>query len=357
MTKTNVIYLKGDIPIKIINEPYCKKCMSPYNDNSTSCYTCSNPPFDNDEWYFNEVKALGIYRNYEKKIPVNILTEVINILKFRKEKTSKRYAGDLIADGLFKLSKTYPELIDDTDYITIIPKFNTTEVNQCDFILLPLIKKFKASGFEIQDISSKVVRLRDIGEHKYKKLFERFDDIKGIHRVDISNLKKSKVLIIDDIYTTGSTTWDLARALKEKNAGEINILVAGRNFGYENWPTFKDLSFDDLLLYFSYLDLHRNRNKITNVEIKSLSIDENNNVHSLLEGTTRDYQLFIDFDNKTLRHDCTDFLIERKGRKRFCKHITKVFFQIKENYGLDKSYKLLSLIYHHLDKWDFENLL
>ncbi len=355
MTKTNFIYLKGKIPVRIINEPYCQKCMNPYSEDQHLCYTCANPPFEDDGWYFNEVKALGIYHNYEK-IPINNLTEVVNILKFRKQKTFKKYAGDLIADGLFQLTKTYPKLIEDTNYITIVPKFNTTEVNQCDFILAPLIKKFKTAGFKIQDISNKVVRLMEIGEHKHKKFLERYDEIKGIHRVDITNLEKNKVLILDDIFTTGSTTWDLARAFKEKNAGEINIIVAGRHYPHENWPVFTEFNFDDLLLYFSYLDLHRDRKKIDKVVIKNLSIDKNRQAYSLIEGTKTDYQLIIDFENNILKHDCTDFLTDRKWSKRFCKHITKVFLQIKEDYGLDCSQNLLELIYHQLDKWVFEKV-
>lgn len=356
MTKTNFIYLKGNIPIRIINEPYCQKCMNPYSEDLSLCYTCANPPFEEDSWHFNEVKALGIYHNYEKKIPINNLTEVVNILKFRKQETFKKYAGDLIADGLFQLTQTYPKLIEDTTYITIVPKFNTTKVNQCDFILVPLLKKFKISGLKIQDISKKVIRLMDIGEHKHKKFYERFDMIKGIHRVDIPNLDKNKILILDDIFTTGSTAWDLAKAFKDKNAGEINIIVAGRNYPYKNWPVFKELNFDDLLLYFSFLDMHRDRKKINKVVIKSLYIDKNSRVHSLIEGTRRDYQLIIDIENKIVRHDCTDFLVERKGSKRFCKHITKVFLQMKEDHGLDYSQDLLGHMYHQLDKWVFENI-
>ena len=355
MIKTNLIYLKGKISIRIINEPYCQKCMNPYSEDQSLCYTCANPPFDEDGWYFNEVKALGIYHNYEKKIPINNLTEVVNILKFRRQKKFKKYAGELIADGLFQLTYTYPKLIEDTTYITIIPKFNITEVNQCDFILAPLIKKFETLGLKIQDISNKVVRLMDIGEHKHKKFYERYDMIKNVHRVDIPNLEKKKVLILDDIFTTGSTVWDLARALKEKNAGEINILVAGRHYPYVNWPVFKELNIDDLLLYFSYLDLHRNRKKIDKVVIKNLSIDENSQVYSLIEGTTRDYQLIIDFENKILRHDCTDFLTDKKWSKRFCKHITKVFIKIKAQEGDKLAESLLNQIYNTLDKWLFEN--
>lgn len=359
MSKNKTIYLDGKIPIRVINKPYCQRCMNVLIEGQRFCDICVNPPFDGDNWFFNEVKALGIYHNYKTsdyQIPINNLTELVNILKFRQQNKFKKYAGRLIADGLFQLIQMYPKLIENTTYITIIPKFNVSEVNQCDFILKPLMTKFRESGSEIQDISSTVVRLMDIGEHKYKNLNERYDEIKGIHRVDISNLEMNKILILDDILTTGSTVWDLARAFKEKNAGEINIIVAGRHYLYKNWSVFTEFNFDDLLLYFSYLDMHRDRKKIDKVVIKKLSIDENSQVYSLIEGTTRDYQLIIDFENMILRHDCTDFLMDRKWDKRFCKHITKVFLQMKEDYGLDYSQNLLELIYQQLDKWIFENV-
>ena len=358
MSKNIIIYLDGKIPIRVINKPYCQRCMNALIEGQRFCNICVNPPFDGDNWYFNEVKALGIYHNYKTsdyQIPINNLTELVNILKFRQQNKFKKYAGELIADGLFQLTQTYPKLIEDTTYITIVPKFNTTEVNQCDFILAPLIKKFRTSGLKIQDISNKVVRLMDIGEHKHKKFYERFDEINGIHRVDIPNLEMNKVLILDDIFTTGSTVWDLARAFKEKNAGEINIIVAGRHYLYDNWPVFKEFNFDDLLLYFSYLDMHRDRKKIDKVVIKNLSINENSQVYSLIEGTTRDYQLLINFENKLLRHDCTDFLTERRWSKRFCKHITKVFIDIRDQRGDKLAESLLNQIYNDLDEWVFKD--
>jgi predicted amidophosphoribosyltransferase len=360
MSKNITICLDGKIPIRVINKPYCQRCMNALVEGQRFCDICVNPPFDGDNWYFNEVKALGIYHNYKTsdyQIPINNLTELVNILKFRQHNKFKKYAGELIADGLFQLTQTYPKLIEDTTYITIIPKFNTTEVNQCDFILKPLMTKFSESGSEIQDISSTVVRIMDIGEHKYKNLNERYDGIKGIHRVDISNLEMNKILILDDILTTGSTVWDLARALKEKNAGEINIIVAGRHYQYEKWPIAMGMEFDNLLLYFSDLDLHREKKKIDKVCIKSLSVSENKQISSIIKGTKKEYRLIIDFEKKILNHNCTDFLMDRKWKKRFCKHITKVFLQMKEDYGLDYSQNLLELIYQQLDKWIFENVI
>ena len=358
MSKNITIYLDGKIPIRVINKPYCQKCMNALSEGQRVCDICVNPPFDGDNWYFNEVKALGIYHNFKTndyQIPINNLTELVNILKFRRQNKFKKYAGELIADGLFQLTQTYPKLIEGTTYITIIPKFNTTEVNQCDFILAPLIKKFRTSGLKIQDISNKVVRLMDIGEHKHKKLYERYDKINGSHRVDIPNLEMNKVLILDDIFTTGSTVWDLARALIKKNAGEINIIVAGRHYQYEKWPIIMGMKFDDLLLYFSNLDLHREKKKIDEVCIKSLSVIENKQISSIIKGTKKEYRLMIDFEKKILNHNCTDFLMDRKWKKRFCKHITKVFLQIEEQYGKSLSQDFLISLYHDLDKWVFEN--
>jgi len=88
MTKTNLIYLKGNIPIRIINEPYCQKCMDNVDTGKNHCKTCKYPhPIVND-WYFNKVRCIGKYKYYgghNFKIPINILSILVSLLKYKKK--------------------------------------------------------------------------------------------------------------------------------------------------------------------------------------------------------------------------------------------------------------------------------
>ena len=356
-------YLEGRIPIRLIQEPFCLKCMNQVEKGQDLCAICSSPPDIVKEWYFNEVKALSIYHAYEignYKIPINILSELISLLKFKKGERFKKYAGKLFADGMSHIFMQKVDLFENTAYITIPPKYNREEKNQCIYLVNPFLKKLKKLGFILQSIIENTIKLKDTGKNKGKTLEERFNDIQGVHQIEVENLHEKDVLIIDDVFTVGSTVWDLSRALKEVNAGVINILVAGRHMLFNEWPIpelmwSKELSFEDLIMYFSRLDMDREIRKIKNVKLKTLDRVNSETIASIITGSGQDYNLLIDLKNKIVKHDCPNYINKRAKNKKFCKHITKAFLDIEEEFGEQYTTKILKLIYLHLDKWEFES--
>jgi len=249
MQKDEKLFLEGKIPIRLVQSPYCKKCMDFVNQGEDKCYYCEHPPPIVEDWHFNKVLCLGIYHSYDddfsNKIPINIISNLIYILKFRKTEIFKNYAGKLLADGLFQLITKTPEIFENTKYITTSPKFDKLDKINCEYIINPLLRKMKENGFDVENILNNTERLRDVGDNKTKPLEQRFNDIHGVHNIVGEDLAGKKVLIIDDVYTTGSTVWDLARALKEKNAGEINILVAGRARSTNSWKVPENFDFHE----------------------------------------------------------------------------------------------------------------
>ena len=68
-----------------------------------------------------------------------------------------------------------------------------------------------------------------------------------------------------------------------------------------------------------------------------------------VEAQIRDYHILIDFDAKTIIHDCEDW---SKGlpAKRFCKHVGKLFLSMEEKRAL----KLLKTVHAQKEDWKFE---
>lgn len=359
MSKNKKIILDGRIPIRLIPDSFCLKCMDIVNQVEDICHNCKNPPPIGKKWFFDEVFCLGIYssygsddNDYSNKVPINILSELIYLLKFKKTNDFKNYAGKLIADGFFQLIDENPEIFRDVKYITTSPKYDRSEKNQCKFIIKPLLKKMKENGYDVENILNRTKRLKDVGKNKNKGRDERFNDIAGVHNVLGEDLNGKKVLIIEDVYTTGSTVWDLSRALKEKNAGEIKISAAGRYKSYTSWDVPSDLDFNELILYFSSLDIDRDYKKIDEVKVTSLEMLDDL-IKASFKGSKDDYKLIINFDEKVIRHNCEDFIRNRMRNKKFCKHLTKIFIIINQK---DKTYaiRLLNQIYLSLDKWEFK---
>ena len=362
MLKKNKILLEERIPIKTIEEPFCKRCMNNIEGGKTFCGICEFPPAVVNDWYFNNVKCLGKYNYFginNFKIPINILSILISLVKSKK-KTIKpqQYAGKLLADGLFQFFNKFSDVFDSSLYLAFSPNSNKLEKNQCEYIVNPLLKRFKKEGINITDISNRIVRVKDVGKNKDKGRDKRFNDIKGVHKVKGPDLNGAKILIIDDVYTTGSTSWDLSRALKEQNAGEINVLAAGRHIFYNEWIEKEYCNFDELILYFSNLDIDRTKKRIYKVKIKELkefTLSKDTQIVACIKGSSGDYKLIIDFTNKKIKHDCYDFNQNKKSSKRFCKHITKVFITIRDDKGDQIADSLLKRIYNNLDEWEFND--
>ena len=359
MLKQNRILLEERIPIKTIEEPFCKKCMDNVDTGKDYCKTCEYPhPIVND-WYFNKVKCLGKHNNHEYnnfKIPINILSILISLLKFNRNVKTNEYAGKLLADGLFQIFIKYSHVFENSSYLAFSPKFDKSEKNQCDYIVGPLLRRLKDIGINLVNIGRKIERVKDVGKNTGKDFDQRFIDIKGVHKVNGIDLKGAKVIIIDDVYTTGSTSWDLSRALKEQNAGEINVLAAGRHILYNKWIENEYSNFDDLILYFSDLDIDRDKTKIDEVKIKEFNKSKDNQINACFKGSSSEYQLLIDFKSKRIKHNCYDFVQNKKHYyKRFCKHITKVFIRIRAQEGDKSAESLLNQIYNTLDEWMFED--
>ncbi|MBD3213251.1 MAG: hypothetical protein GF311_11645 [Candidatus Lokiarchaeota archaeon] len=269
-------------------------------------------------------------------------------------KKNKQIVGEYLANGMFRIIEENPFLCEDDTLMLIPPKDNPEEKNQCEYILNPLIEILNTNGYRITNISRKIIRKEQIGESKEKSRNARYNDIHNIHEVDLNNLNQKKVLLIDDVSTTNATAWDISRALKEKNAGEVNVLTAGRTLlsGFEERGDFpQNKSFIELISYFSNIENFLEIKKINKVNIIDLQI-ENNNISCAFKN--RSYKLNIDYNNKTIFHDCYNFFQRRYMNKSFCKHITKLFLSIKDKFGEDFARDKINDIYNNLLDWEFQ---
>ncbi len=56
---------------------------------------------------------------------------------------------------------------------------------------------------------------------------QRFENVKNVFKVT-NDLKNKKILLIDDIYTTGATVNECARVLKKAGASEVVVYTVAR---------------------------------------------------------------------------------------------------------------------------------
>lgn len=64
------------------------------------------------------------------------------------------------------------------------------------------------------------------------------------------------------------------------------------------------------------------------------------------------YIIEINIKNKSLKHDCQDFVTKRLDHKKFCKHLVKLFLFLKEK-DENSAKRFLEAITENIEKWEF----
>lgn len=158
--------------------------------------------------------------------------KIERIIKALKYKFIKDSAGQIIG-----LLNKYLEKISDKDGIDfnnhlIIPvpltkrRLNWRGFNQTELIAQG-VYEFLKSNYERVELNSQILKRtkRTIPQTELK-LEERDKNVKNIFTcIDKQKIIKRKILIIDDIYTTGATMNECAKVLKKSGAKEVTGLV------------------------------------------------------------------------------------------------------------------------------------
>lgn len=194
--------------IKKLSGNMCPICSKPldslYTDECLECFQYKKK--------FKQIKQAGIYEG--------ALKELIHLLKF--------YGKRRIADLLFKF---------------IVENIEEGYLGWPDVIVpVPLSKKvLKERGFNQTEVIGRktakhlnkpflnvIEKVKETMPQNKLGREDRIKNLKGAFRTDFS-FKGKKVLIIDDVYTTGATMNEMAKVILEKGADEVRGLAIARS--------------------------------------------------------------------------------------------------------------------------------
>lgn len=195
--------------IELLKPPWCQICGLPRW--STACAGCrEQPPL------FRKLRAIAFYEP--------TLREAIHLMKYEKKQVISKHLVQLLQAHL-------PEDFAATDYDLLLPiplhanRFRQRGFNQAERIAQGIAKVWR-----VPVRTDILVRIRDtvplssLNSHE-----ERMKSINGAFEVQLpDSIQNRKILLIDDIFTTGTTINEALKALQVANPNCVDVLTLAR---------------------------------------------------------------------------------------------------------------------------------
>ena len=203
---------EGLIEVLYPRENYCIICKD--DDCFGLCNTCRKSIKVINEVYQDEIISYGYYGGVLKDL----------ILKFKYKNNFT--AGDILAEFLEEYiikNFEYKEYI-----ITYIPLSKKSKkyrgFNQCEYIAKKISRDL---SIEVLDILTKQ---KETKEQKTLKRDERYENIKNAFTIEKGlDIKNYKIILIDDVTTTGATLQEAYKLLKKFEVKDIKLLTLAKS--------------------------------------------------------------------------------------------------------------------------------
>lgn len=173
-------------------------------------------------------------KNFENHLYIFKYEGIIRNTIIKYKFNEKSYLYKTFVNFLLKNEKFFKIL---ESYDTIIPvPISKKRKKQRGYNQSELIAKELANKLKIDlDISS-LCKQKDIIEQSKLSKEERVENIKGAYILKKQNyiqnenvLKDKKIILIDDVFTTGSTANECCRVLKQANPKRIDVLTIAKD--------------------------------------------------------------------------------------------------------------------------------
>ena len=202
----------GILEIIYPRESYCIICKE--ENNNGLCSKCRDSINKIDSVNNDNIESYGYYGG--------VLKELILKFKYYNDFT----AGDILAEFLEEYIITnfaYNDYI-----ITYIPMSRKSKrkrgFNQCRYIA-------KKIGYDLNIPCKKILnKKRENKEQKRLKYKERYENVKNIFELKNNiNVKGLRLIVIDDVTTSGATMEEACRILKKYGTKEIKLLTLAKS--------------------------------------------------------------------------------------------------------------------------------
>lgn len=199
--------------IKFIKSPLCTCCGIPYYGADISNHLCGDCSISKPAFI-----AARAVCHYETTV-----LEAIHNFKYKGEIASGKILGRLMA------SYDYPD-IDIRNFSLVMPvPLHSKRLRERGFNQAVILAREIAGMFTIPLDFLTIKRYIHTEPQIHLGKKERASNVRGAFNVTKQDrVRKQKIVLVDDVYTTGSTVKECCRVLMENNAEEVAVLTLAR---------------------------------------------------------------------------------------------------------------------------------
>ena len=193
--------------ISYVTEPYCMKCGKPIeNEENEFCRDCLDKKHS-----FNEGRSVLVYDEY--------MSRSIYRFKYNSKKEYARIYGQLISDRLGSKIRSW-----NADALLPVP-IHKSRMKKRGYNQATLIAREVSKRLNIPVRDNILIRKTQTKAQKSLGAAERENNLKKAFIVRKNSVKLNTVIVIDDIYTTGSTIDAVSAVLKESGVSNVYFVT------------------------------------------------------------------------------------------------------------------------------------
>lgn len=199
--------------VQYVRPPFCKRCGLPFEGDLTTSFECNN--CREMELFFSSARAAVVAKT--------IVLEAIHHYKYSRALWFENFLAGLL------LGEAVPVLRGQKwNFIVPVPlhplKKREREFNQAELLAAQLSRAARIP------LNTRLLRrVKPTATQTLLRRDQRADNMRGAFTVfDGAKLNGQKIVLVDDVFTTGATTNDCARALRAAGAGDVCVWTVAR---------------------------------------------------------------------------------------------------------------------------------
>lgn len=203
--------IEGDL--KKVQPPFCERCCQMYEHSSIqSSFECSNCM--GRDWTLSRARAAYLSDG--------VVRDSIHAFKYNQQFYHLRFLSDWLEEGfdLFYKSELWDMLVPVPLYIA---RQRKRGYNQALELAKMLSRRCRIP------VQSVLTRKKDTATQTHLRRSERLKNMKGAFEIKSGkDVRGMKILLIDDVLTSGATADSCARVLTRAGAKEVCLLTVAR---------------------------------------------------------------------------------------------------------------------------------